>query len=90
MNASIPNHLLDIPGFHPLIRLDRSDGRCAGGVALYVSSEFAPRRRSDLETNEFELLWVEVRINFFTLICRVCYRPEYASIETNMRFLENL
>ena len=75
LNASIPNHLFDIPGFRPLIRLGRSDGRRAGGVVLYVSSEFAPRRRLDLETNEFELLWVEVKINFFTLICGVCYRP---------------
>ena len=89
LNASIPNRLFDIPGFHPLIRLGRSDGRRAEGVALYVSSEFAPRRL-DLETNEFELLWVEVKIIFFTFICRVCYRPEYASNETNMQFLENL
>ena len=50
LNASIPNHLFDIPGFCPLIRLDRSDGRRAGGVAMYVSSEFAPRRRFDLKT----------------------------------------
>ena len=49
------------------------DGRRAGGVAMYVSSEFAPRRRFDLETNEFELLWVEVKINSFTLLCGVCY-----------------
>ena len=89
LNASIPNHLFDIPGFCSLIRLDRSDGRRAGGVALYVSSEFAPRRRFALETNEFELLWVEVKINSFTLLCGVCYIPEYASNETNVRFLEN-
>ena len=89
-NASIPNHLFDIPGFRPLIRLDRSDGRRAGGVALYVSSEFAPRRGLHLETNEFELLWVEEKINSFTLICGVYYRPEYASNETNMQFVENL
>ena len=72
LNASIPNHLFDIPGFRPLIRLDRSDGRRAGGVAMYVLSEFAPRRRFDLETNEFELLWVEVKINCFILLCGVC------------------
>ena len=73
-----------------LIRLDRSDGRRAGRVALYVSSEFAPRRRFDLETNELELLWVKVKIIFFTLLCRACYRPEFASNEMNIRFLENL
>lgn len=38
LNASIPNHLFEYPGFHPLIQLDRSDGRHAGGVALHVSS----------------------------------------------------
>ena len=53
-----------------LIRLDRSDGRRAGRVALYVSSEFAPRRRFNLETNEFELLWVKVKIIFFYFALR--------------------
>ena len=56
LNASIPNQWFDIPGFCPLTRLDRSDGRCAGGMAMYVSSQFAPRRRFDFERNEFKLL----------------------------------
>ena len=63
LNASIPNHLFDISGFCPLIRFDSSDGRRAGGVAMYVSSEFSPRRRFDFETNEFELFWLEVKID---------------------------
>ena len=90
LNASIPNHLFDIPSFCPLSRFDRSDGRRADGVAMSVSSEFAPRKRFDFETNEFELLWLEVQINSLTLLCGVCYRPEYASNEMNIRFLENL
>ena len=63
LNASIPNHLFDISGFCPLIRFDSSDDRRAGGVAMYVSSEFSPRRRFDFETNEFELFWLEVKID---------------------------
>ena len=35
LNASIPNYFFDIPGFCPLIRLDRSDGRRAGGVKRF-------------------------------------------------------
>ena len=57
---------------------------------MYVSSEFAPRRRFDLETNEFELLWVEIKINSFTLLCGACYRPEFARNEMNIQFMENL
>jgi len=90
LNGSIPNHLFDIPSFCPLSPFDRSDCRRADGVAMSVSSEFAPRRRFDFETNEFELLWLEVQINSLTLLCGVCYRPEYANNEMNIRFLENL
>ena len=60
LNSSIPSDLFRIPGYCPLFRLDRSDGRHAGGVGLYVSSEFVPKRRRDLESPELELKWVEI------------------------------
>jgi hypothetical protein len=35
LNDSISNDLFSIPGYCPLIRLGRSDGRRSGGVAVY-------------------------------------------------------
>ena len=36
LNSFIPRDLFHIPGYFPSFRLDRSDGRRAGGVGLYV------------------------------------------------------
>ena len=76
-NNSIPSESLSIPGYCPLIRLDRRDGRRAGGVALYVSDSLAKKRRLDLETSDLELLWIEMNLNTINIICGVCYRPLY-------------
>ena len=65
-------------------------GRRAGGVGLYVSSDFVPKRRRDLETTDFELLWVEIKINSINMLCGVCYRPPGLSTDLNVAFLENL
>ena len=84
LNSGITGDLLSIPGFSPMFRLDRSDGRRAGGVALYISSDYLSKRREDLEHSDFELLFVEVKINSLTFVCGVCYRPpNYNSIVNN-------
>ena len=59
----VSNYLFNIPGYCPLIRLDRLDGRRGGGVAMYVSSEFVPSRRYDLESSDYEILWVEIKLS---------------------------
>ena len=62
LSALVSNDLFNIPGYCPLIRLDRLYGRRGGGVAMYVSSEFVPSRRYDLESSDYEILWVEIKI----------------------------
>ena len=82
--------MFDISGYCSLYRRDRLGGRRAGGVGLYVSSDFAPKRRRDLETTDFELLWVEIKINSINMLCGVCYRPPGLSTDMNVAFLDNL
>ena len=55
--------------------LGQSDGRRSGGVAVYVSTSIAVKRRKDLELYGFELLWVELKIGSFRLFWGICYRP---------------
>lgn len=74
----------------PLMRLDRSDDRRGGVVALHVSSEFVSKRRTDLESPEFEILWVEVKIKSISLVCAICYRPLCNDVRVNTAFLSNL
>ena len=72
LNRDIASDSVNIPGFSPMFRLGRSDGRKTGCVAFYISSTFASKRRKDLEHSDFELLFVEVKINSLTFICGVC------------------
>ena len=90
LNDSISSDSLNIQGFAPIIRLDRQNGRRAGGVALYISSSIAYRRRLDLENCEFELLFVEFKICNTNFVCAVCYRPPNYSAIMNSAFLTHL
>ena len=65
LNDSISNDLFSITGYYPLIR--------SGGVAVYVTTSIAVKRRNDLETCGFELLWVELKVGSNNLICGICY-----------------
>ncbi len=75
LSASVSSDLFNIPGYCPLIRLDRPYGRRGGGVAMYVSSEFVLSRTHDLESLDYEILKVEIKIKSITLVCGACYRP---------------
>ena len=78
------------PGFNQLFRLDRSDGRRAGGVALYTSCPIVAKRMLHLENLAFEVLWVEMTINRLITVCGVCYRPPNYNYYVNIQFLNYL
>ena len=90
LNDSISCDSLNIQGFALIIRLDRQNCRRAGGVALYISSSIAYRRRLDLENCEFELLFVEFKICNTNFVCAACYRPPNYSAIMNSAFLTHL
>ena len=75
-----------IPGYHPLFRKDRQNSR-GGGVALFASEFLNVKRRSDLENDDLELLWVEIEIYNFTVFLAVCYRPPNDTLESTTHFL---
>ena len=53
-----------------------------GGVALYVGEHLHAVRRLDFESNANELLWAEIKVDCFKLLCGVCYRPPNQSAES--------
>lgn len=59
LNSSVSNDSFCVPGYCPLVCLDRPHGKHGGGVAFYVSSSVGFKRRHDLEINELEVLWIE-------------------------------
>jgi hypothetical protein len=57
---------------------------------LYVSSSLASIRRNDLEHDDFELLFVEIKVNSLTFVCSVCYRPPNYNSVLNDALLDHL
>ena len=53
--------LLNMPGFQ-FIHKDRGQVGEEGGVAIYISDDIKWRRRTDLETEEIECIWLEIEI----------------------------
>ena len=65
-----------IPGYQEVFRKDRDQGRAHyGGVLAYVSNNISCKRRSDLENDNLELLWLEIRQNDKKLLIGVIYNP---------------
>ncbi len=67
-----------LEGYHPIYRRDRTAG-VGGGVAAWVSSHLFAKRRRDLEVDDIEVLWLEIRAkNNKFLLCTI-YRPPNTS-----------
>ena len=58
LSSNISDNLLHIPGYQ-LFRHDRKTNS-HGGVAAYISDHLHVKRRSDLETEGVESLWLEI------------------------------
>ena len=68
---------LSIINFNEPFRCDRET--IAGGVAIYVKESVTCKRRHDLEINNLECIWVEIKTNGHTLLVAGMYRPPNAN-----------
>ncbi len=64
---------LDLAGYQQPICKNRASR--GGGVMLYVKEEIGAIHRTDLESNDTELLWVELRPNNKKVMFGTGYRP---------------
>ena len=87
LNNEIPDSDINIPNYSAY-RYDRN--RFGGGVMLYIHDRFSCKRRPDLESNNVEMLWVEIKCHSSVAIVGVCYRPPNQSANEVDSFLETL
>ena len=87
--ATVNFELFQIQGFK-FVHKNRIAGE-GGGVAMYLSDDLKWKRRTDLETDEIECIWVEVDIfksKSFLVGC--IYRPPDSSSYLRKDFNKNL
>ena len=76
LNTDIPNNEVSIDGYK-FERLDRNS--LGGGVGCYINNKHLYMRRKDLESSNFELMWLEIkRLNSNSLFVGIIYRKPNA------------
>ena len=87
--ASVNSELFQIPGFK-FVHKNRIAGE-GGGVAMYLFNDLKWKRRTDIETDEIECIWVEVDVfkgKSFLVGCIL--RPPNSSSYLRRDFNKNL
>ena len=85
---NVKSENLRIPGFQMPFRRDRDEGHSPyGGIMAYVSNNVACKRRNDLENNDLEIMWLELRSDNKKLFMCIAYRSE---ANTDFTFWEKL
>jgi len=80
LDHNVHNNNFNITGYHPLFRRDRPGPGLGGGVATWVSSDLVAKRRLDLELNDVEAIWLEIRSNNNKFLLCTIYRPPNSGI----------
>ena len=80
LDHNVHNNNFNIAGYHPLFRRDRPGPGQGGGVATWVSSDLVAKRRLDLELNDVEAIWLEIRSNNNKFLLCTVYGPPNSGI----------
>ena len=83
LESDVPDGEVAIPSYK-LFRRDRKSR--GGGVLVYVPERCKSKRRLDLEDDEIECVWVEVRLNKMTILLGNMYRPPNADLSVLSNF----
>ena len=90
LNNSISSDLFNIPGFSPMFRLDRSDSRKAGGVALFTSLSIVTSEGLIWSGNVLKFSRLKCKLIGFFYAVHVCYRPPNSNQVSNIALLDYL
>ena len=78
-----------IPGYHEPVRRDRKiNGRNGGGVLIYIADYLVFQHKIELQSEHFEHLWVDLKINNTSFAINAFYRPPNETPEHHRLFLE--
>ena len=85
-----PDAIFEVDGFQKTFRRDRKENG-GGGILLYVKNDVCCKRRSDLENDQLECIWLEVKLtNSKSFLVGHIYRPPNSGISWNEIFEDNI
>ncbi len=88
LKDNVRDDALDLAGYQlPICKNRQSRG---GGVMLYVRESIGAIHRTDLEKNDTEILWVELRLRDKRVLFATCYRPPGATALQVDAFIDSL
>jgi len=74
LNSETPNNNISLNTYLPPFRCDRNN-RIGGGVMVYVKDYINAIRRSDLEVQGIESVWIEIKHRKNRILLGTFYRP---------------
>ena len=74
LNNNTSSLEISLPNYQTPFWKDRQTDR-HGGVLVYVKDTISARRRYDLEVNDIECVWLELKVNHKRILFGVFYRP---------------
>ena len=80
LKPDTPNEKLIIDNFKSPFRKDRCD-RPGGGVLIYTRDSIQSKRRTDLEMQDLEAVWVEITIKSKKILIGGFYRPPHSNTD---------
>ena len=86
LDKHVPNNIIKIRGFHEPVRTDRN--RHGGGCIIYISDRLTFKHQLNLQSDMFEHVWVDVRVNDKLYTINAFYRPPNESAQSHTEFME--
>ena len=88
IDLTVHPSLYSLPNFHSPIVKPRT--RRGGGVGIYISKSLPFSRMIELENDEFETIWVKVRVKEKSFVICSSYLPPHTPADKQSRFLDQL
>ncbi len=73
LDQTIPNNTIGISGYHEPLRRDRN--RHGGGCLIYILQNLTFKQQCEFQSDHFEHIWVDVRVNEKIYSINCLYRP---------------
>ncbi|CAC5401986.1 unnamed protein product [Mytilus coruscus] len=82
LNSSHTDDSINLLNIHSPFRRDRGPQKLGGEVVVYVKNNLNVRRRPDLEIDELEAIWLELKVQNKNIVFGTFYIPPNSGHET--------